>query len=243
MQEVMKAIFRAKEAYATLPFFHFLRDSSLSERERLQFYPCMAPFVMDFDDLIKNMLREERSAEGRQDLVNCHAFEDGRHLRWYLEDLVQLGFDAPASTCEVISFLCSAETRVNRTLSKRLAHLWYGVSSPERLVMIKAIEEAGNVLFALTAGLARRIEAEEGITLRYLGDFHFRLETDHAGNGRDHRELVLDEAQRKRCLEVVARVFLYFEEWTQELLDFATAELTCLGRWQTGRFDMKAKYL
>ncbi len=84
------------------------------------------------------------------------------------------------------------------------------------------------MLFALTAGPARRIEAQEQITLRYLGDFHFNLETGHAMSGADHRELAaiaLDAEQRAKCLEQVALVFRYFEEWTQELLAFATAEI------------------
>ncbi len=40
---------------------------------------------------------------------------------------------------------------------------------PIRRDEIEAIEETGNVLFALTAALAGRIEAEERISLRYLG--------------------------------------------------------------------------
>jgi hypothetical protein len=104
----------------------------------------------------------------------------------------------------------------------------YDASPVERLAIIEAIEETGNVLFALTAALARRIEAAERITLRYLGDFHFQLETGHAMGGNDHRELAqiaLDDAQRARCLSLTARVFEYFNEWTDELLEFATTEL------------------
>ncbi len=50
--------------------------------------------------------------------------------------------------------------------------------------IIEAIEETGNVLFALTADLASRIEHDEHITLRYLGHFHFDLETGHAMNAQ-----------------------------------------------------------
>src|SRR5688500_16199466 len=97
----------------------------------------------------------------------------------------------------------------------------------ERLVIIEAIEATSNVLFSLTVALARRIEREQRVTLRYLGDFHFALESGHAVNGLDHRELAaiaLDEAQRARCLELVAQVFKCFEEWTNELLAFAVHE-------------------
>lgn len=113
-------------------------------------------------------------------------------------------------------------------LMTRLAHLIYPASPTERLVIIEAVEETGNVLFDLTAKLARRIEAAEGITLRYLGDFHFNLETGHAMTGDDHRqlaEIALTDAQRARCLMLVRLVFGYFEEWTNELLAYAVGEI------------------
>ena len=43
--------------------------------------------------------------------------------------------------------------------------------------------------------------------------------------------IALDEAQREHCLAQVALVFRYFEEWTAELLTFATAELRLHERW------------
>jgi hypothetical protein len=125
-------------------------------------------------------------------------------------------------------FLYSDRTSVNRMLMPKLSHLLYDATPVERLAIIEAIEETGNVLFSLTAALARRIEAEEHITLRYLGDFHFQLETGHAMSGEDHRELAeiaLNDAQRARCLTHVGRVFEYFNEWTDELLTFANAEI------------------
>jgi hypothetical protein len=236
MQRVMKAIFASKRSYATLPLFEFMRDESLSARERLLFFPCMAPFILDFGDLNKYVMRDESSMDPYQALVNAHTYEDDHHWPWYLEDLTKLGFDAPTTTARVLSFFYSDRTRVSRMLSKKLAHLLYGATPIERLVIIEAIEETGNVLFELTAGLARRIEAEERIELRYLGDFHFQLETGHAMNGAEHREMAaipLDDAQRARCLRMVANVFQYFEEWTTELMTFAIAELSRRGRRST----------
>lgn len=228
MRTVMKAIFRAKRDYATLPLFEFMRDELLSPRERLAFYPCMAPFILAFGDLNKFVMRNELSTDPYQQLVNTHTYEDDHHWPWYLEDLTTLGFDQSASTTQVLLFLYSDRTKVNRMLSAKLAHLLYDATPVEKLAIIEAIEETGNVLFALTAALARRIEAEEQISLRYLGDFHFNLETGHAMSGADHRELAaipLNDVQRERCLTQVAKVFEFFEEWTYELLAFAAAEL------------------
>jgi hypothetical protein len=188
----------------------------------------MAPFILAFGDLNKFVMRNELSTDPYQRLVNTHTYEDDHHWPWYLEDLTTLGFDQSASTTQVLLFLYSDRTKVNRMLSAKLAHLLYDATPVEKLAIIEAIEETGNVLFALTAALARRIEAEEQISLRYLGDFHFNLETGHAMSGADHRELAaipLNDVQRERCLTQVAKVFEFFEEWTYELLAFAAAEL------------------
>lgn len=228
MRAVMNAIFDAKRAYEKLPLFQFLRDEAMTPRERLGFYPCMAPFILAFGDLNKYVLRDERSNDPYQRLVNAHTYEDDHHWPWYLEDYATLGFDALQPMTEALRFLYSDETKVNRMLSAKLAHLIFGATPLERLVIIEAIEETGNVLFALTVGLARRIEREQRVTLRYLGDFHFALENGHAVSGLDHRELAaiaLDDAQRARCLALVAEVFECFQEWTNELLAFAVHEL------------------
>lgn len=229
MRTVMQSIFQAKREYARLPLFEFMRDESLSPRQRLGFYPCMAPFILAFGDLNKYVMRDDSSSDPHQKLVNTHTYEDDHHWPWYLEDLTTLGFDRPAATTQVLLFMYSDQTKVNRMLSAKLAHLLYDATPVERLVIIEAIEETGNVLFALTAQLSRTIEAQERITLRYLGDFHFNLETGHAMSGEDHRELAqipLDQSQRERCLQHVARVFEYFEEWTNELLAFAKTQLS-----------------
>ena len=236
MRAVMKAIFDAKRDYARLPLFEFMRDESMSERERLSFYPCMAPFILSFADLNRYVMRDETSSDPLQKLVNRHTYEDDHHWPWYLEDFVTLGFDAPRPIVDALYSFYSEQKKVNRMLSAKLAHLLYGATPIEKLVIIESIEETGNVLFALTATLARTIEKREGVTLRYLGDFHFNLETGHAMSGADHRELaaiVLDEVQRARCLALVGKVFRYFEEWTNELLAYAVEQLTQPAQAQT----------
>ena len=43
-------------------------------------------------------------------------YEDDHHWPWYLEDLTALGFDRTASTSQVLMFLYSDRTCVNRML-------------------------------------------------------------------------------------------------------------------------------
>src|SRR5688572_16410726 len=107
MRTVMKEIFQAKKRYAALPLFEFMRNESLSPRERLGFFPCMAPFILAFGDLNKYVMRDEASSDPHQQLVNAHTYEDDHHWPWYLEDLTALGFDRPTSMTQLLTFLYS----------------------------------------------------------------------------------------------------------------------------------------
>ena len=60
MKQVLRHIFARKRVYDRLPLFEWMRDESLSARERLAFYPCMAPFILSFGDLNKFVLRDSR---------------------------------------------------------------------------------------------------------------------------------------------------------------------------------------
>lgn len=58
MKAVLQKIWRNKQTYANLPLFQYMRDGSLTEEERLGFYPCMAHFILSFGDINKYILRE-----------------------------------------------------------------------------------------------------------------------------------------------------------------------------------------
>jgi hypothetical protein len=233
MRTVLRTIVVARRAYARLPFFEFLRDESLSARDRLAFVPCMAPFILDFGDLNRHVVRDESSTDPLQALVNLHTYEDDHHWPWYLEDLERLGYNQARPTSAVLREMYGERTTVNRLLAGKLAHMLYDATPTERLVIIEAIEETGNVLFALTAQLARRVEREEGVVLRYLGEFHLGKESGHVQHGADHGTLAaieLDEAARARCTWLVDRVFALFGEWAAELLAYARDELPATPR-------------
>jgi hypothetical protein len=104
-------------------------------------------------------------------------------------------------------------------LGMRLAQLLYDTTPKEKLVVVEAIEETGNVLFGLTAKIAARIQAEGGPELRYLG---------HAIHGADQRvveAIALTEVERVHCLDLAFRVFDMFTDWTSELLAYARNSL------------------
>lgn len=226
MKPVLKHIFQHKRSYATLPFFDFLRDDSRTPRARLAFFPCMASFIMSFGDLNRLVLRVEPTNDPWLKMINAHTYEDDHHWPWYLEDYTKLGHDARAQAPgDTLRFLYSDATIQNRLLAHRLAHLIWSAEPVVRLAIIEAIEETGNVLFALTSKIAAQYQKETGVELRYCGEFHFNLESGHAMNN-DHAELAeitLTDAQRQEALRCVDQVFDWFELWTHELLAFAQA--------------------
>ena len=228
MKAVMRELAQAKRHYSKLPLFEFLRAESIPPRDRLAFVPCMAPFILAFSDLNRFVLRVENSTDSVQLLINEHTREDDHHWPWYLEDFVKLGFDRTASITHTLRSYMKDGAQQNRTLGMRLAQLLYGTTPTEKLVIVEAIEETGNVLFGLTAKIAARIQAEGGPELKYLGQFHFSRETGHAMHGYDHRVLeaiALTELERMRCLDLAFRVFDMFSDWTAELLAHAKNSL------------------
>ncbi|BAY76671.1 hypothetical protein NIES25_31280 [Nostoc linckia NIES-25] len=228
MKATLRHILKLKKEYSRLPFFDFLRDETLSARQRLEFYPCMAPFIMSFGDLNRYVMRLEPTLDVYQAMVNEHSYEDDHHWPWYLEDFSKLGFDRQKiSPTEYLQFFYSDRTAVNRLLSHKLAHLIYGSSSIVRLAIIEAIEETGNVLFELMGKLAQQIEEETGMELRYCGEFHFSKESGHAITN-EHAimaEIEMDEQTRAEAIEKVNLVFAWFTEWTEELLAYAKQNL------------------
>jgi hypothetical protein len=224
MKAVMRELASARRHYSKLPLFEFLNCEAIPARERLAFYPCMAPFILAFSDLNRFVLRDPASNDPHQRLVNEHTLEDDHRWRWYFEDFTKLGFDRTTSVTQALRTYMKDDARQNRMLGARLAQLLYGSTSLEKLVVVEAVEETRNVLFGATAKIAARIQAEGGPELRYLGQLHFRHETGHAMQGLDHRVLetiALTELQRVRCLDLAFRVFDMFADWTGELLAFA----------------------
>jgi hypothetical protein len=227
MKTVLQKVLRLKRDYAQLPFFHHLRDHTLPPVDRLAFFPCMAPFILAFGDLNRHVLRCEPTRDPHQQRVNAHTYEDDHHWPWYLEDYEKLGHDLHQAPSQTMRFLWSDQTLQSRLLAYRLAHLIWSAGPAVRLAVIEAIEETGNVLFALTAELAKAVEAESGTELRYCGEFHFNLESGHAMNN-EHAELArieFDADQRDDALQRVDQVFAWFTDWTHELLRYALARL------------------
>jgi hypothetical protein len=228
MKAVMRELAQAKRHYSGLPLFQFLRSEWIPARDRLAFFPCMAPFVLAFSDLNRFVLRDEASDDPCQALINEHTYDDEQHWAWYLDDLAKLGFDRSATVTQVLRSYMKDDTRENRMLGVRLAQLLRGTTPVEKLVAVEAIEETGNVLFGLTAKIVAQLQASGGPELRYLGHFHFARATGHAIHGHDHaaiESISLTSLERVRCLDLSFRVFDLFADWSAELLAYAKNSL------------------
>lgn len=228
MQRVMREIAQAKKHFSKLPFFQFLRTHAVTPINRLAFYPCMAPFILAFSDLNRFLLSDEAARDPRRRFMAARAFEDDPRWRSYLDDFTKLGFDKLGSTSSVLRLMFRDTTRVGRMLGTRLAQLLHGASIIEQLVIVAAIEEAGEVMFDATAKLASEIETSSGLQLCYLGKFRFTLDGGHElrdGDRQLFEAVEIDSNLRGRCLELAFLVFDEFADWTNELLTFAMAEI------------------
>jgi hypothetical protein len=137
VKRILKYVFERKRAYNKLPLFEWMRDESLSPRERLAFYPAMAPFILSFGDLNKFVLRKEANGDRFQEMVNQHTLEDDHHWPWYLEDFSKLGFDDAARGTQWMRFLWGDETLQNRVLMARLTALIEPATGLERLAIVE----------------------------------------------------------------------------------------------------------
>lgn len=218
MKTVLAHIMRRKHAYSTLPLFARMRDARLSPQTRLSFMPGLAFFVMAFGDLNRYVLREEPASDAYQQRVNVHTYEDDHHWPWFLEDLETLGWNGTTTTTDALRALWSDDTHRSRILMYDLCAIATAAQRIERLAVIEAIEETGNVLFSLTTQLADMMQTETNRELRYMGAFHLALESGHLQNS-EHAELAaltLQPHEQRRCIDFVDRVFDTFTAWTHE---------------------------
>jgi hypothetical protein len=223
MKAVLRKIFAMKREYNKLPLFQFMRDDRIDAAKRLSFFPCMAHFILSFGDLNRFVLRSEPTEDKHQRKVNTHTYEDDHHWPWYLEDFQKLGFDLPTRPTDLMRFLWGEETQKNRVLMYRLTGIIAQANGAERIAIIEAIEETGNVLFTTMLDIAKTLEKRYDVELRYCGAHHHALESGHAV-AADHGEIAaidLDPESTQRCMLWVEEVFTVFEDWTNELLAYA----------------------
>ena len=220
MRIVLDEIMTAKEHFARLPLFQRMQSECLTPRERLAFFPCLAPFVLAYSDLRNHAFRDDSRSDPIQKIVNAHCQTGDGEWTWYLDDLARLGFDRrerPAT--EVLRHYGAEGAQVSRMLGLRLARLLFDARPIEKLLMLEAINAACNVLFALGAALAARIERESSLQLCYFS--HCLRPELRRSTVRVLSASGLSEHDRAWCLVLVGHVFMLFTDWCDELLTYS----------------------
>lgn len=227
MKEVLALIEKKKEEFAQLALLEFLADKSIDPRQRLAFAPCMAPFAMMFKDINAYALRKEPTNNPIQKMINQHSYEDGRHWRWYLEDIEKLGFNESMQFVDTLKFLWGEETQKTREVSYNLFALCVFQTDPIlKLAVVESIEATGTVALDVIAKLGNELQQLTGQRCRYYSASHYAVETGHIQADVDDVEQFLEniqltEEQKEKACQAVETVFASFSEALNEFLVYA----------------------
>ncbi|MGC1307804.1 MAG: hypothetical protein WA885_11280 [Phormidesmis sp.] len=227
MRKVLDHIQQKKQAYEQLPFFNFVRDSSVNPLRRLAWAPYAAPFIMSFVDLNKYVFRVEPTEDPLQEIINRHTHEDDRHWVWFLEDLQKLGFDQSLGFNDALQFFWGEQTKYSRELTYQLCRYGLGATPIQKAIAIETVEAAGNAQFVAATEAARDLQAMTGQQYKYFGDVHLSVETGRTFGSISAEQYIeniqLTPADRQIAFELVDTIFAVLTDWKADLLVRAQA--------------------
>jgi hypothetical protein len=226
MKDILAFIEEKKCEFSQLPFFEYLRDQSISPRQRLAFAPCAAPFIMSFGELNRSVFRDEPTSDPIQKIINKHTYEDDHHWEWFLEDLEKLGFDEPKIFSKTLKFLWGSETQIARRLVYQLYQYTVEAKPIQRLIVIEAAESTGNVFLAASSQTIHDLQdiaaSEE---YQYFGSNHLIVDTGHTYCSPKSKQYIesieVEESEKKHYFEIVEKIFAIFAEFINELFVYS----------------------
>lgn len=228
MKEVLELIEQKRKEYAKLPLMKLLEDESIDPLERLSWAPCFAPFAMTFKDINAHVFRKEPADSPLQEMINKHSYEDGRHWRWYLNDLEKLGYDESLNFTDALKFIWGEETQKTRYFCYDLLGLCVFEKDPIiKLAVIESIEVTGSVTLSLFVNIGEQIEQKTNHKLHYFSASHYAVETGHIQGGLSYEEtdnilkgINLTQEQIVKACEAVEIVFNSFSECMNEMMRY-----------------------
>lgn len=229
MQPILELIKQKARELDQSGIMNFIRDQSIDPRQRFIFAPIVAPWALSFGDINKFVLRDETSKDPIQKIINTHTQEDDHHWKFFLKDLQTLGLNDTTDFCSAVSLLWSDECQKVRQLIHGLTKI-IGAANPRmRLVIVEAVETAGNVCFRGLSQTAEEFRQKTGKRLVYFGDTHLRLETGHAMGTQDIenklQQVKLTPKEIKEARGVVEEIFSLFGGMVDDYYNYAQQAL------------------
>ncbi|TVP60553.1 MAG: hypothetical protein EA343_17050 [Nodularia sp. (in: Bacteria)] len=222
MRELLVFIEEKKQEFARLPLFEFMRDPSISPRQKVAWAPYAVPFIMFFGDLNKYVFREEPSSDPIQVIINKHTYEDDHHWLWFLEDCKTLEIDQTIQFTDALRFVWGNETEVPRNLIYQLCKHNSQANLIQKLILIEVIEATGNVMLVVLSEIAKELQETTKKELLYFGEFHLNVETGHTTGSPEIEEILqnlqLPEEKLQETYELVEKVFELFTGYANYLL-------------------------
>jgi hypothetical protein len=226
MKEILAFVETKKREFAELPFFAYLRDQSISPKQRLSFAPCAAPFIMSFGELNRAAFRDEPTNDPIQQIINKHTYEDDHHWIWFLEDLEKLGFNSTKTFSKTLEFLWGKETEAARRLVYQLYQYTVNATPIQKLVVIEAAESTGNVFLNASSktiqDLQNNIAPQD---YQYFGASHLIVDTGHTYCSPKAKRVIecieLTETEKKHYFDLVEKIFAVFTDFINELFIYA----------------------
>ncbi|MEA5593876.1 hypothetical protein [Rivularia sp. UHCC 0363] len=245
MKEVLALIEQKRKEYAQLPLMKFLVDESIDPLERLSWAPCFAPFAMTFKDVNAHVFRKEPADSPLQEMINQHSYEDGRHWRWYLEDLEKLGFNESLNFTEALRFLWGEETQKTRLFCYDLLGLCVFEKDPIiKLAVIESIEVTGSVTLSLFVNIGEQIKRKTNHKLHYFSASHYAVETGHIQGGLNYEQtdellknIKLTQEQSIKACEAVEIVFDSFSKCMNEMMKYVENHSSSMHKFKTSSIE------
>jgi hypothetical protein len=225
MKSILELIAEKTVVHAELPFYQFLRDTTIPPQDRLAFAPCMTYFIMSFSELNRYVLRDETTNDPIQALINEHTYGDEDHWIWFLEDISKLGYDVNASFTESMRFLWSDETTVQRRVSRWIMQAAAVAKPIHRLILVEAIENTASVFLPTSKLVAEELRQQNQCDCRYFGNVHALSDESHEMHGEEMEAFIanlpLTDEEMQEAIRLVEATFVMFEDLVSDLLAHA----------------------
>lgn len=225
MKEVLAYIEEKKQEFAKLPFFEYMRDTSVDPRQRLAWAPCVAPFAMGFAELNSKVFRDDQTSDPIQKIINEHTCEDDHHWLWFLEDINRLEMNEHLKFSDALKFLWNEETEIPRLVIYELYRYTFEAPTIQKLVVIEVIEATGNVLGSSTALVTEEFKNINKQNLLYFGDVHLSVEPGYViGQAKIDeftKGIELNQEETTYYFDLVDKIFHIFTQLTDALLIYA----------------------